>query len=660
MNVKKTIASIAAIAMVASATSLAPLFTGTSISADELTDVAADDITPADGETDGVVTLTEEGDEPEPAPAAPSNGLTAGSSATVDTSTITGTGSASVTTDEKADEINVRVTLTPTDGDIGGQPQNGSDASKKNYHITIPISGLGSEWELTTDRGGQYTFDSENKDWNVASGNLMLWLPAKDGTCKVVLKKGTDDDAVYQVINVTTTVAATSTGDTLTVGTSATVDPATVKNGTAAAVVTAAAGATPATVTVTLTSEAGKTIGGEPQQGGTAASTPQNYHITIPVTGLDTEWVFESGYAFDEDNHEFNITGGKLMLWLPATNKEHTIVLKKGAAAADAETLTIKVKTVVVNTPAEEEPNPPVVDPVGPTDEEKVDAAIDGVNNVISTDSYTWVNVSDLEVWAANSIVDDLKTKVADRFGVEAEMTLDGYSVDDNGLVTMFIKVKVGDAVDIVPVEVQCTDDRVPAPVVPDTPAPAPVISYYPPVVSNNPVNPSAGTVKEATSAVEISAAKQKEVTVNATEADVTPTMVQAFIKNKNTKTLTLKYSSALKISIDKANITSTSANLDFSVSGKNFISSKTINKSKFLKNASKIVQLDFVNKGDLDGVDKVSIKSKVGMEFVSKTVTVYEYKNGKLIKVAKVKVNGAGIAKFDTDHLGQFVLAVE
>ncbi len=42
MNVKKTIASIAAIAMVASATSLAPLFTGTSISADELETIGAE------------------------------------------------------------------------------------------------------------------------------------------------------------------------------------------------------------------------------------------------------------------------------------------------------------------------------------------------------------------------------------------------------------------------------------------------------------------------------------------------------------------------------------------------------------------------------------------------------------------------------------------
>ncbi|MDE6133299.1 MAG: hypothetical protein K2G04_07995, partial [Oscillospiraceae bacterium] len=47
MNVKKTIASIAAIAMVASATSLAPLFTGTSISA---TEEVVDDVTPPAGE----------------------------------------------------------------------------------------------------------------------------------------------------------------------------------------------------------------------------------------------------------------------------------------------------------------------------------------------------------------------------------------------------------------------------------------------------------------------------------------------------------------------------------------------------------------------------------------------------------------------------------
>ncbi|MDE6594589.1 MAG: hypothetical protein K2K44_01110, partial [Oscillospiraceae bacterium] len=176
------------------------------------------------------------------------------------------------------------------------------------------------------------------------------------------------------------------------------------------------------------------------------------------------------------------------------------------------------------------------------------------------------------------------------------------------------------------------------------------------PVSSNNPVNSSAGTEQTVSSPAQINASQKADVTVNAAETAVTPDMVKAFTKNKSAKTLTLQYSSSLKISIDKDSITSASADLDFSVSGKNFLSAKQLKKIS----AEKIVQLDFVNKGDLEGIDKVTIKSRVGVDYMGKTVTIYEYKNGKLVKVGTAEVNGAGIVKFNTNYLGQFVLAVE
>ena len=131
--------------------------------------------------------------------------------------------------------------------------------------------------------------------------------------------------------------------------------------------------------------------------------------------------------------------------------------------------------------------------------------------------------------------------------------------------------------------------------------------------------------------------------------------MVAAFTKNKNAKTLTLNYSSVLKVSVAKEDINGAAA-LNFSISSRNFLSAKDINKL----DASKVVQLDFAGEGKLDGVDKVSVKYRVGAKFIGQTVNVYEYVNGKLVKVGTGKVNAAGIVKFNTDHYGQFVLAVE
>lgn len=132
--------------------------------------------------------------------------------------------------------------------------------------------------------------------------------------------------------------------------------------------------------------------------------------------------------------------------------------------------------------------------------------------------------------------------------------------------------------------------------------------------------------------------------------------MVKAFVKNKSAKTLTLSYSTSLKVVINKKDITDKSADFNYSIRVKNFLSSKDIKKLK----AEKTVQIDFAGKGKLDGVDKVTIKYRVGTKLAGKKVTVYEYKNGKLVKIAKGKVSASGFASFKTDHYGQFVIAVE
>ena len=133
--------------------------------------------------------------------------------------------------------------------------------------------------------------------------------------------------------------------------------------------------------------------------------------------------------------------------------------------------------------------------------------------------------------------------------------------------------------------------------------------------------------------------------------------MVTAFTKNKNAKTLTLQYSSSLKIAIDKGDISNSAANLDFSVSVKSFLPASAIKK---LDSAEKIVQINFAGAGELNGVDKVTIKSRVGAKYCGQTAVVYEYVNGKLVKIGTGKINAAGIINFKTDHFSQFVIAVE
>lgn len=142
----------------------------------------------------------------------------------------------------------------------------------------------------------------------------------------------------------------------LTVVGTAAVRADTVKNGTGAAVVTTEGDVVK--VAVTLTSEPGKTIGGDPQDG-QPAGTP-NYHLTIPITGLTTaDWKLVTGadnqggqYGYDDAEHpEWNVDADNLMLWLPVTDNTCKVVLKNGTGDS-AKYQIVEVTTVQVATPA--------------------------------------------------------------------------------------------------------------------------------------------------------------------------------------------------------------------------------------------------------------------------------------------------------------------
>ena len=154
----------------------------------------------------------------------------------------------------------------------------------------------------------------------------------------------------------------------------------------------------------------------------------------------------------------------------------------------------------------------------------------------------------------------------------------------------------------------------------------------------------------------QVAATRNPNLTVNAGEASVSSDMLTAFVKNDDAKTLTLSYSSTLKIAVDKDDVSDTSADLDISVSTEGFLSAKEIKKL----DATKVVQIDLEGEGKIEGVDKVVVKYRVGAKLAGKEVTVYEYVNGKLVKIGTGKVTANGFVNFKTDHYGQFVIAVE
>ena len=188
-----------------------------------------------------------------------------------------------------------------------------------------------------------------------------------------------------------------------------------------------------------------------------------------------------------------------------------------------------------------------------------------------------------------------------------------------------------------------------------------PSAGTLPSLVPGSSSSAEAVPAETVSSPAEVSASRNPSLTVDAASTPVSTAMVEAFVKNDSAKTMTLSYGSALKIAVDKDDITDAeAANLDFSVSGKNFLKKSDIAENEVLSTATKIVQIDFVNEGKIEGVDKVTVRSKVGVKLAGKTVTVFEYVNGKLVKLGTSEVTASGYVKFKTDHFGQFVIAVE
>lgn len=179
-------------------------------------------------------------------------------------------------------------------------------------------------------------------------------------------------------------------------------------------------------------------------------------------------------------------------------------------------------------------------------------------------------------------------------------------------------------------------------------------------VLSPVPVT-SADTAAEAKITNEISNTSKSNAAIDVSETGVTPDMLTAFSANKRAKTLTAKYSSSFMVKIAKEDVDAENAEaLDFSVSGKKFISNKQIANVKALKNSEKIIQLDFSKKGELTGVDKVTVRTRTNIQDDGKTAVIYELVDGKLKKVGVCTIKARGFAEFETDHLGQFVIVVK
>ena len=148
---------------------------------------------------------------------------------------------------------------------------------------------------------------------------------------------------------------------------------------------------------------------------------------------------------------------------------------------------------------------------------------------------------------------------------------------------------------------------------------------------------------------------------VDVSETGVTAEMLSNLANNKKVKTLTAKYGSGFMINIAKEYIDAENAEtLDFSVSGNNFISRSQIAKNKVLRNSERIIQLDFNKKGELTGVDKVTVKTRTNIGDDGKTAVIYELVDGKLKKAGKYTIKARGFVEFETDHLGQFVIVVQ
>lgn len=500
-----------------------------------------------------------------------------------------------------------------------GTTENGNgnvDSSRKDYHLVIPVAGIDSSWSF--ESGWDYD-QTNHHEFNISNGTLKLWVPVGNNTTHtIVLTNGSATKTIVIKTNPEAEVVST-----VTVGTvdNSSVDSTTVKNGTAA-VTKADVNGTP-TITVTLTPSGDEAIGGMPEGG--VAGARENYYITIPVTGLTTDWTFNGGYDFDSAVHTDNIDTDVLKLWLPVTNKEHTIVLKK-----DTETLTIKVKTIVNAPVVPQEHTHNFNGACEPWDEDThTTACPDCPSNAFYLSHHSY---------GADGYTHTLTCLDCGYGTGAAEAHVDS---DKNGECDV------------------CGSTDLRNLAVPVNPAPAPSTGgssgfVAPPAT----ITTTTITSNTVSTPAQVRTSSKSNITINAAETKVTPAIINAFTKNKKAKTLTVSYGSKMKIVIKKSDVKDVSSTLDFSVTGKNFLSSKIKNSSALAK-AKKIVQIDFVKEGKFDGVDKVTVQSRVGAKYVGRKATVYEYVNGKLVKVAKATVGGSGLVSFNIDHYGQYVVVV-
>lgn len=521
-----------------------------------------------------------------------------------------------VTTTTESGAIVVSVTL-PEGAE--GKPEDGSGnkhPSNNDYYLVIPVPGIDPSW--TFKSGWDYDQKSHH-EWNISTGALKLWVPVGNNTTHtIVLTNGSATKTIVIKTNPEAEVVST-----VTVGTvdNSSVDSTTVKNGTAA-VTKADVNGTP-TITVTLTPSGDEAIGGMPEGG--VAGARENYYITIPVTGLTTDWTFNGGYDFDSAVHTDNIDTDVLKLWLPVTNKEHTIVLKK-----DTETLTIKVKTIVNAPVVPQEHTHNFNGACEPWDEDThTTACPDCPSNAFYLSHHSY---------GADGYTHTLTCLDCGYGTGAAEAHVDS---DKNGECDV------------------CGSTDLRNLAVPVNPAPAPSTGgssgfVAPPAT----ITTTTITSNTVSTPAQVRTSSKSNITINAAETKVTPAIINAFTKNKKAKTLTVSYGSKMKIVIKKSDVKDVSSTLDFSVTGKNFLSSKIKNSSALAK-AKKIVQIDFVKEGKFDGVDKVTVQSRVGAKYVGRKATVYEYVNGKLVKVAKATVGGSGLVSFNIDHYGQYVVVV-
>lgn len=205
-------------------------------------------------------------------------------------------------------------------------------------------------------------------------------------------------------------------------------------------------------------------------------------------------------------------------------------------------------------------------------------------------------------------------------------------------------------------------------PVIPSTPS-RPSAPPITPVISTPTLtegtdlstSENAGNIPSETETLKIVGRSHKSsITYNAAQAGVTEDILKAFSDNRYAKTLTAKFD-RFKVKIDKTDIEDVNElkDIDLSISEKTVISQTQIKKLRSLKNSKKIVQLNFNSSEDIGSLKEIGIQANVGKKLSGETAVIYERKGKKLVKVGSAKVKVNGYVCFDTDHLGQFVVAI-